>query len=220
MRIAGFIPSRLNSERVPAKNIKELGGIPLVNYTVRALNKSGLVDDVVLFASEPLVCEHIQHGLKYKFLRRPDSLDTSSAKIQDIIGEFLKLDKADIVVLLHITSPFLKPDTIADCINKVKSGEYDSAFTAYKVAKFCWFEGKPLNYSLDGPTPRTQDINPVVVEQSSLYVFRREVFEKTGQRICDKPYVKVIDHFEGHDIDTPQDFRIAELIVDTGLFAV
>jgi CMP-N-acetylneuraminic acid synthetase len=205
---------------VPLKNIKELGGIPLVNYSLKALNKVPSIDDIVIFASEPSICGHIQNGLKYKFLKRPIDLDTQETSIQDIIREFLKLNDVDIVVLLHITSPFLTTKTINECVEKVASGEYDSAFTAYEAKKFCWFEGKPLNYSLDKPTPRTQDISPVFVEQSSLYVFKREVFEKNGQRICDKPYVKVIDHFEGHDIDTPQDFRIAELIVDTGLFVV
>ena len=218
MRIVGFIPSRLNSERVPQKNIKNLGGEPLVNYTVRALNKVSSIDDVVIFASEPSICDHIKHGLKYSFLERPISLDNQQAKIQDIIKAFLEKDKADIIVLLHITSPFLKPETIIECVDKVKSGEYDSAFTAYEIRKFCWYKDKPLNYSLDKPTPRTQDIDPVIVEQSSLYVFRREVFENTGQRISAKPYIKYIDHFEGHDIDTPDDFRVAELIVDTGFF--
>lgn len=218
MRTVGFIPSKLNSERVPLKNIKELGGIPLVNYTVRALNKVRLIDDAILYASEPSICSYIQHGLRYKFLERPAYLDTQEAKIQDIIKEFLRQDNADIIVLLHITSPFLKPETIFECVEKVTSGGYDSAFTAYEIKKFCWFRGTPLNYSIERPTPRTQDIDPLIVEQSSLYVFKREVFEKTGQRISSNPFIKYIDHFEGHDIDTPEDFRIAELIVNTGLF--
>lgn len=218
MRTVGFIPSKLNSERVPSKNIKDLGGIPLVNYSIRTLNKVPSIDDVVIFASEPSICDYIQYGLKYSFLERPANLDTQEAKIQDLIREFLKLDNADTVVLLHITSPFLKPETIAECVGKVNSGEYDSAFTAYEINKFCWFRGSPLNYSLNAPTPRTQDIDSVIVEQSSLYVFKRDVFERTGQRISEKPYIKFIDHFEGHDIDTPEDFRIAELIVNTGLF--
>ncbi len=218
MRIVGFIPSKLNSERLPSKNVKDLGGIPLVNYTVRAFNKVSLIDDVIVYASEPSICTYIQHGLKYRFLERPAFLDTQEAKIQDIIREFLQQEPAEIIVLLHITSPFLKPQTIYDCVEKVASGKYDSAFTAYEIRKFCWFRGAPLNYSLDKPTPRTQDIDPVIVEQSSLYVFRREVFEKSGQRISARPYIKYIDHFEGHDIDTPEDFRIAELIVNTGLY--
>lgn len=218
MRIVGFIPSKLNSERLPRKNVKNLGGIPLINYTVRAFNKVSLIDDVVVYASEPSICNYIQHGLQYRFLERPAFLDTQEAKIQDIIREFLQKDPAEIIVLLHITSPFLKPQTISECVEKVASGAYDSAFTAYEIRKFCWFRGAPLNYSLDEPTPRTQDIDPVIVEQSSLYVFRREVFEKTGQRISANPYIKFIDNFEGHDIDTPADFRIAELIVNTGLY--
>lgn len=218
MRTAGFVPSKLNSERLPFKNIKDLGGIPLVNYTVRALNKVSSIDDVIIFASEPSICNHIRHGLKFSFLERPEYLDSQEARIQDIIGEFLKRDNADTIVLLHITSPFLKAETISECIDKVNSGEYDSAFTANEIRKFCWFRGRPLNFSLDAPTPRTQDIDPVIVEQSSLYVFKRHVFEKTGQRISDKPYIKRVDHFEGHDIDTPEDFRVAELIVNTGMF--
>ena len=218
MRTVGFIPSRLNSERLPSKNIKDLGGIPLVNYSIRTLNKVPAIDEVVIFASESSICDYLEYGLKYSFLQRPASLDTQDAKIQDLIREFLRLDSADTVVLLHITSPFLKPDTIGECVEKVNSGEYDSAFTAYEINKFCWYQGSPLNYSLTEPTPRTQDIDPVIVEQSSLYVFKREVFEQTGQRISEKPYIKSIDHFEGHDIDTPEDFRIAELIVNTGLF--
>lgn len=218
MRTVGFIPSKLNSERVPRKNIKDLGGIPLVNYTVRALNKVKSIDDVVLYASEPTICDYIQQGLKYTYVERPAYLDTQEAKIQDLIKEFLKKDDADTIVLLHITSPFLRPETISECVEKVNSGKYDSAFTAYEIKKFCWFRGKPLNYALDRPTPRTQDIDSVVVEQSSLYVFKREVFERTGQRISSNPFIKFIDHFEGHDIDTAEDFRIAELIVNTGLF--
>jgi len=220
MRIVGLVPSRLNSERVPSKNIKKLGGISLVNYTMRALNQVPLIDESVVFASEPSICEFIQHGLTFRFLERPQSLDSQNTKIQDIIREFLNMDKADIIVLLHITSPFLRHETISDCIEQVASGKFDSAFTAHAVNKFCWFRGKPLNYSLDKPTPRTQDIDPVIVEQSSLYVFKRDVFEKTGQRISDNSFVKYIDHFEGHDIDTPEDFRIAELIVNTGMFGI
>ncbi len=75
-----------------------------------------------------------------------------------------------------------------------------------------------MNYSLEKPTPRTQDIEPVIVEQSALYVFKREVFETSGQRISAAPYMKIIDHFEGHDIDNSEDFKVAELIVNTGFF--
>lgn len=218
MKIVGMIPARLGTDKVPYQNVKELGGMPLLNYTVRAMNKVNVIDEIVLYASDQAICEYINQGLRYTFMRRPAELDSPDTKIQDIITSFLKEVEADIVVLWHITSPFLKPETIIECIEKVRSGEYDSAFTALEIKKFCWFQGKPLNYSLEKPTPRTQDIPPIIVEQSHLYIFRPILFEKTGQRISGSPYIKIIDHFEGHDIDTPEDFKIAELIVNTGYF--
>ena len=218
MKIVGLIPARLGNDKVPFQNVKKLGGIPLVNYTIRAMNKVRLIDDIIIFASEPTICEYVSQGLKYRYTERPAHLDAPGTKTQDIIVEFLKMETADIIVLWHITAPFLKVETIIECVEKVKSHEYDSAFTAIEIKKFCWFKGEPLNYSLSKPTPRTQDIEPVIVEQSHLYVFTREVFEKTGQRISSNPYIKIIDHFEAHDIHTPEDFRIAELIVNTGFF--
>ena len=220
MKTVALVPAKLKSDRIPFKNIKKLGGIPLVNYTIRTLNKVSSIDELIIFASEPSICNYIHHGLRYKFVERPEYLDSQEAKIQDIIREFLKKDSAaDTIVLFHITAPFLRSETVSECVEAVNSGRYDSAFSAYEIRKFCWFRGKPLNYSLQVDTPRTQDIDPIIIEQSSLYVFKRKAFEKTGQRIATKPYIKFIDHFEGHDIDTPDDFRIAELIVNTGFFA-
>jgi len=219
MKIVALIPSRLNSERVPGKNVKPLGGIPLVNYTLRVLNKVDLLTDIVLFASETKILDYLEKDLKCNFVQRPVILDNQQTSIQDILNEFLKVySDVDVIVLWHITSPFLCAETVIDCVGKVHSGLYDSAFTAYSFNKFAWYKGDPLNYSLDKPTPRTQDINPIILEQSSLYVFSKELFQKTGRRIGYNPYIKVIDHFEGHDIDTPEDFEIAELMVNSGFF--
>lgn len=217
MRVAGFIPSKLNSERLPRKNVHSLNGHPLVNYVLRTLNKVSLIDDIIIFASEPSITEYIEEGLRYTYMERPEYLDTDEAKVQDFIGEFLKREKAEIIVLHHITSPFIKPETVSECVESVISGRHESAFTAQEAKKFAWFKGKPLNYSLDMPTPRTQDIEPVLYEQSGLYVFRREIFERSGKRIAPAPYIKIVNEFEGHDIDTPEDFRLADLILKAGL---
>jgi CMP-N-acetylneuraminic acid synthetase len=213
MRTVGFIPSKLNSERLPRKNILSLNGVYLVNYVLRVLNKVDLIDDIVIFASEPSITEYIEKDLTYTFMERPPYLDTQEAKSQDFIREFLMREKADIIVLHHITSPFIRPETVSECIEKVLFGKYDCAFAAQKIQKFAWFKNKPLNYSLEQSTPRTQDLDPVIFEQSGFYVFKREVFEKTHQRLNYNAYIKYLDDFEGHDIDTLEDFNLAELML-------
>jgi len=218
MKIIAMVPSRFNSKHFPSKNIKELGNIPLVNYTLKTLNKIDLIQEIYVYASDASIKEYIGKGLNYTFLKRPSHLDSDEATIQDIIGEFLNAIDADIIVLWHITSPFLKAETIRECIDKVLSGENDSSLTAFKLNKFCWYDGKPLNYDLNEPTPKTRKLKPVIVEQSALYVFKRNVFDRGNRRIGQRPFIKFINHLEGHDIDTEDDFAIAEMIVESNLF--
>jgi len=214
MKIIAFTPSRLNSQRLPKKNVKMLGRVPLVNYALMTMNKVELIDEIVLFASEPSICDFIKKDVEYKFLMRSATLDSHGAKVQDLIREFLKASNADIIVMFHITSPFLRSETIAECVNKVKNEGYDAAFTALLVNKRCWFRGSVLNES--GKKDDRPKREPVVVEHS-LYVFKKHIFEENEQRISKNCYIKYVDQFEGHDIDTPEEFRIAELMVQSGL---
>ena len=214
MKVVAFTPSRLNSQRLPEKNIKLLGGIPLVNYALNSMAEIDLIDEIVLFASEPSICKYIQKGMKYTFLQRPASLDTQKAKVQDLIREFLNLFNADIIVMFHITSPFLTPLTIHECIEKVVKRGFDSAFTGIPFYNRCWCRNRLINseYLEEDKTNN----EPIIVEHS-LYVFKKHVFEKNGSRIAENAYIKYVDAFEGHDIDTPEDFMIAELILKAGL---
>jgi CMP-N-acetylneuraminic acid synthetase len=84
------------------------------------------------------------------------------------------------------------------------------------VQTFAWWQGRPLNYSLQH-VPRTQDLEPVYVETSAFFVFRAEVWREQHRRIGEKPYVAVTDRIESMDIDNPDDFLLAEAIVAAGL---
>ncbi|MBT6047523.1 MAG: acylneuraminate cytidylyltransferase family protein [Candidatus Scalindua sp.] len=217
MRVVAFVPSKLNSERLPRKNVLPLNGIPLVNYVLRTLNNVEIIDDIVVFASESSITEYIEKDLKFTFMKRPAYLDTNEATVQDFIGEFLKQIKSEIVVLIHITSPFIKPETVSECIHNVIFGKYDSAFTALEIRGFAWYEERPLNYSFEKPYPRTQDLEPILFEQGGLYAFRREIFESSSRRIATNPFIKIVNKFEGHDIDTHDDFQMANLMIERKL---
>jgi CMP-N-acetylneuraminic acid synthetase len=97
-------------------------------------------------------------------------------------------------------------------INRIETNEYDSAFTAYKHQMFSWYNGKPLNYNPSN-VPRTQDISPVLVETSGLYIFSKDLYKNYKRRIGFNPYIKEVDIFEGWDIDTIKDWEIAEWIL-------
>jgi CMP-N-acetylneuraminic acid synthetase len=129
------------------------------------------------------------------------------------------LSDADIIIMMHPNSPFLQASTIQECVNEVVTGEHDSAFTAYEYKKLTWFNGKPLNYILDEATPHLSQLPPVIFEQSALYVFSRSSYLTHHNRIGSNPFVKIINHFEGHEVNELEDYEIAELIVSSGMYS-
>ena len=210
MKVVAFVPIRLNSKRVVGKNLKMLGGKPLMQYILETLVKVNNIDEVYVYCSSEEVIPYLPQGVK--FLKRSTALDGDETLGKEIYEAFVKDVDADVYMLAHTTSPFIKAGTIENAIYKVVNGGHDSSFSAQKIQTFTWFNGKPLNYSLKD-IPRTQTIEPVYVETSAFYIFRREVWTEMGQRIGNTPHMAIIDQIEGIDIDYPEDFEFASKVV-------
>lgn len=210
MKTVALIPVKLNSKRLPQKNVLPFyDGTPLMTFIQRACLQSEKIDEVYVYCSDENVKKYILDGVK--FIKRPEFLDGDKRNANDVIREFIKIVDADIYVNAHATSPFATTKTIDTCIDKVASGEYDSAFCAKSVRNFLWKDGKPLNYNL-GALPRTQDLPEIFAEAPISYVFPKETFLKFDRRIGEKPYICEVDTIEATDIDYPQDFEIADAI--------
>ena len=103
--------------------------------------------------------------------------------------------------------------TIQNALSKVLYEGYDSAFTARRMQTFSWYKGEPINYKPE-QVPRTQDIEPVFVETSAFFIFRKELWTKYGRRIGFHPYIQEVDEIEAVDIDTMEDLRFAQILAD------
>ena len=125
--------------------------------------------------------------------------------------EFSQEVPADIYVLAHATAPFQLPESIDKGVCAVKSGEYDSAIAVKRHQDFFWLEGKPLNYD-PNHIPRTQDLAPIYMETTGMYIFTKEVIEKLHRRIGEKPYLLEVSEIEATDINNPIDFELANAI--------
>lgn len=210
MKTVAFVPIRLNSQRVEGKNLRLLGGEPLMCHTLKTLTRVREIDEIYVYCSDESVCQYLPRGVK--FLHRSPALDSNTTLGSEIYDSFTREVEADLYILAHVTSPFIKAETIARSIREVRSGAYDSAFSAEQIRTFAWFEGRPLNYSLS-EIPRTQTLEPVYIETSAFFIFPRELWIGRHQRIGDRPYMAVVDRIEGMDIDYPEDFAAAEIIM-------
>jgi CMP-N-acetylneuraminic acid synthetase len=210
MKVVAFVPIRLNSKRVVGKNLKMLGDKPLLQYILDTLASTSSVDEVYVYCSQEEIKPMLPAGVK--FLKRDEWLDRDETLGQEIYDAFTKEVDADVYILAHTTSPFIKAETIENAVKQVTEGGHDSAFSAQKVQTFAWYKGATLNYNLK-EIPRTQTIEPVYFETSAFYIFRKEVWTVAHQRIGEKPYMAIVDPIEGIDIDNPEDFEFAEKVL-------
>lgn len=214
MKITAVMPIKLKNERCPGKNTRMLGCKPLLQYELDNLKATQMCDSINVYCSNQDVIPFLPYGVD--FIKRPEFLDLPTSNFTQIFSNFMSIVDSDIYVYAHATAPFITVDTMKQCIQAVVSGEYDSAFCAIKLQDYLWKEGEPLNFDASN-IPRTQDLVPIYQETSGVYVFTKEVFENHKRRIGKKPFIKEVSFKEAVDIDNPEDFDLAEVLVNVEL---
>lgn len=206
MKTVALIPIKLNSQRLPHKNILPIAGHPLCWHISNTLLNVKGIDEVYVYCSDEKVCEYLPSKVLFK--KRDKHLDEDSVKGFEIYKSFINEIDSDIYVLAHTTSPFIKKESIENALKNVLNGTNDSAFSAERIQTFAWYNNQPINYNLND-VPRTQDMEPIWVETSAFYIFKKEIFTKHNRRIGFNPYIQEVSGIEAIDIDEPKDFEIA-----------
>ncbi|WP_372920500.1 cytidylyltransferase domain-containing protein [Salegentibacter sp.] len=233
MKILGLIPARGGSKGIPGKNIKLLGGKPLLQYTWEAAKRASLLDKVILSSEDQEIIEVAKNlGLEVPFTR-PEELAHDETPSIEVIKHALNFFKEkgenfDAVCLMQPTTPFRSPGLLDACIKKFVENNLDSLISVREVpAEFNphWvFEEKEgllkLATGEESIIPRRQELpkayfrdgaiyltkTEVLLEQNSLYGKRTGFYDTTGT-----PYV---------NIDTPEDWEKAMKIVESGEWKV
>lgn len=209
MKIVAVMPIKLNNERCPGKNIRQLGDKPLLQHELNAVLKTHLCDSVYVYCSDEKIKEYLPDGVA--FLQRSKILDLPSSNFSQIFDSFCSDIESDIYVYVHATAPFVSVETIRKCIEAVASGRYDSAFCAIKLQDYLWNENGPINFDAAN-LPRTQDLPVIYQETSGVYVFTQEVFKQYHRRVGVNPFICEVSSKEAIDIDTIEDFEFAEMV--------
>ncbi len=206
MKTVAFVPIKLNSQRLPHKNILPIAGHPLCWHICNSLLHTKGIDEVYVYCSDEAVMDYLPEGILFR--KREQWLDGDMVKGFDIYKSFINEVDADIYVLAHATSPFIKNNSVENALSYVLSGKNDSAFSAERIQTFAWYRGNTINYDLDD-VPRTQDLEPVWVETSAFFIFKKEVFTVYNRRIGFNPYIQEVSGIEAIDIDEKKDYDLA-----------
>lgn len=211
MKVVAFATVRLNSQRVPRKNMQPVGSKPLCRHVLDTALQVRGIDEVYVYCSDEAIREAMPKGAR--FLKRAEWLDGNDIKARDTYTAFVNDVDADVYVALLTTAPFIRKETLQDALDRVLSGEHDSAFAAKRLQTFAWYKGRPLNYDV-ADIPRTQDLEPVYAETSSFFIFTGKLWKEHSRRIGFTPYIREVGEIEGVDIDTPEDLYFARIIAE------
>ena len=214
MRVICIIPARGGSTRIKDKNIADLGGHPLIAWTIRDALASNLIDRVIVSTNSKKIKDiSIEYGAEV--VDRPDYLSKDDSKIEDAVKytiEKLK-EKPDLIVLLQCTTPFRNKGDIDEGIIKLNQDNADSLFFATEFDKFIWTrEHDSINYDFKD-RPRTQDKKWEIVELGN-YIIKPEVLYKFNNRLGGKITHLLVDKISEIDIDNQYDLALARLLVE------
>tara|TARA_B100000989_G_scaffold184364_1_gene138799 strand:+ start:3449 stop:4147 length:699 start_codon:yes stop_codon:yes gene_type:complete len=218
MIIKALLPMKANSERVPGKNFKEFNNKPLFKWVLDNLVEIDLIKEIVINTDARNILEGLNvHKNSKIFIRdRKPEICGDFISMNEIIYDDIENTEANIFLMTHTTNPLLEKSTIVSAINKFKKAlsfkEADSLFSVNKIqSRFYDKDTKPINHNPKSLL-RTQDLEPWFEENSNFYLFTKESFIETRSRIGKKPIMHITNPIESIDIDTKEDWDLAEMI--------
>lgn len=215
------IPARGGSKRIKNKNIKMFNGKPLISYSINTAIKSRLFDEIIVSTdSEKIAKIAKKFGAKVPFLR-PKKLANDYANDLQVIRHYFNFNKknnieVDIMCYLYATAPLLKVSTLKKCYEKLISSNYTRVMTILKFdvpiqralkknnrGEIFFRDKKYLKF-------RSQDLVEYYHDAGQCYWFDVKKFKKELSSKWQNTVGVELDRDEAIDIDTPEDFRMAE----------
>jgi len=230
-KILGIVTARGGSKRVPRKNIKDFCGRPLLAWTAEVGKASGVFDRFILSTDDQEIASiGREYGLEVPFMR-PEDLATDTASSFSVVKQAIEWMEEkenfqpDWIILLEPSSPGRQAFHIQEVANLICSPDfmYDSLIGVSKTPGHFHYQ-KQLQIIENGEVKRVgdgeilrnlihhnQSLSQTFYINSSLYVFKRDnLFDGHSSLWGDKTYGYVMDEKYAMDIDTPEDWLVAE----------
>ncbi|MFF7292977.1 cytidylyltransferase domain-containing protein [Microbacterium sp. NPDC008134] len=228
-----IIPARGGSKGVPRKNLRTVGGVPLVVRAIRAAQHAERIDVVVVSTDDEEIAA-VSAAAGARVIRRPPELsgDTASSEsallhaVDEIEAGFggeagSAGERVGIIAFLQATSPFIPSAALAGAVAEVRADRADSVFSAYETYGFLWRRGGGDTGDGDQATainheaahrPRRQDREPHHLETGAFYVFRAAAFRRHRHRFFGRTRIAEVPEWTAIEIDDEPQLRIADAL--------
>ena len=225
MKLLALVPARGGSKRVPNKNIRELGGKPLISWTIEAARHVPELADVLVSTDSPAIARAAEAAGAMVPWLRPAELATDTATSLAVCMHALEWYErergpVDGLLLLQPTSPFRSTASIRRAIERFRAHPKRSvvSFSAAEshpmwCYRVCGDAIEPFIESGEKST-RSQDLPPAYVINGALYIASPAYLKHRGSFVGHDTLPVVMDDArEALDIDTEWDWTLAEYLI-------
>jgi CMP-N-acetylneuraminic acid synthetase len=210
------------SKRIPDKNFADIDGHPLwwhllselegLDVTVNTDSQKFLKQ---LQSSNLKSIQVIEREQKHINWENDESIDSSP--VEDMLFDFCEtINREEIVVLTHVTSPFLKKETIFDAVNVLQNDHgTKSIHSILQIQDFVWLKkednANPINFFTDR-VQRTQDLTPILVSKGAFFIAKAGDILDQRKRLPEPLIFFPLNHAQALEIDNYEDLEFARLL--------
>lgn len=221
MSMLAIITARGGSKRIPKKNIKLFAGKPIIHYAIEAARDSGIFDEVMVSTDSEEIAEIArQAGAAVPFMRSEKTANdfaTTRDVLLEVIDTYAKLGKTfDQICCIYPTNPFITAEKIKLAGEAfVASGAPGMipvvAFSFPPQRGFYIHENRLEWVQPEHRNTRSQDLPKIYHDVGQFYFYNTEAYLQPGFDTGKNMLPFVISEKEAQDIDTQEDWEMAEM---------
>ena len=208
-----FIPLKGHSARVPGKNLRDFNGRPLFHVIVETLQGADRIGAIYIDTDSDEIASSAEQFGDVIVIDRQPGLRGDEVSVNLLIGAFLGTHDDSHLVQTHATNPLLRSRTIDAAVDAYFADASITSLFAVTRYQARFYDGRlqAINHDPTELIP-TQELDPLFMENSNLYVFSREGFLEQDRRITGATRMFEVDLFEAVDIDEEADFSLASAL--------
>lgn len=224
MKTIAIITARGGSKRIPRKNIKLFLGKPIIEYSIEAALSSGIFDEVMVSTDDEEIAEiAMKAGAAVPFMRSEATANdyaTTTDVLLEVLDRYKELGQEfDYMACLYPTNPFITPDKLKQAMDLISSNDYAEVLPVVQFSfppqrAYVFKENDSLQYKWEEfKNARSQDLEKMYHDAGQFYFYDvKKYVENKG--VKGKIYPLICPEHEVQDIDTEEDWKMAELKVE------
>lgn len=219
-----IIPARGGSKRIPRKNIKEFLGKPIIEYSIEAAIMSNCFDEIMVSTDDQEIADiAMAAGAKVPFMRSEATSNdyaTTADVILEVLSEYEKRNQVfDYMACLYPTNPFITSEKIINAMKLISENDFAEVLP---VVQFSYPPQRSYVFSNTGTleykweefkNTRSQDLEKMYHDAGQFYFYNVESYKK-NRGVKGKIYPIICSESEVQDIDTEEDWKMAEFKVE------